>query len=332
MAELRRDPINSRWVIVDVDSPKSPESFEKEHYEFTGEECPFCYGNEQATTPEIDVFRFPETKPNTPGWQVRVVSNKYPALKIEGALDSKAVGIYDMSNGVGAHEVIIDSPYHKQCLVDLLDNEAVAVIDMYRKRTIELLKDKRFKYILIFKNHGPSAGASIEHDHTQLIALPMVPKNVQEELSGTFEYFHSRERCLFCDIIAQEFKEKARIVQESQHFIALCPYAPRFPFETWILPKKHNALFHTIGEPEKRDLAKILKDMLARLQKVLYNPAYNFTIHTAPAGGEYAKSYHWHIEIMPKLTRVAGFEWGTGFYIVPTPPEVAVHYLREVTL
>jgi len=203
---------------------------------------------------------------------------------------------------------------------------------MYCKRTIDLIKDKRFKYILIFKNHGPSAGASLEHDHTQLIALPMVPKNVAEELKGSQDYFRYKGRCVFCDMITQEFQEKARIVQETEYFVSICPYASRFPFETWILPKFHSANFQHMNNEEKIDLAKILKDMLARLKKVLYNPAYNFIIHSAPLSGDYKESYHWHIEIMPKLTRVAGFEWGTGFYIVPTPPEKAIHYLREVTL
>jgi UDPglucose--hexose-1-phosphate uridylyltransferase len=201
---------------------------------------------------------------------------------------------------------------------------------MYCRRALTLIEDKRFKYILIFKNHGPSAGASLEHEHSQLIALPMVPKNVLDELHGSHHYYNFRGRCVFCDIIFQENQEKERIILENEDFISFCPYISRFPFEIWVMPKKHSPYFCHMEEKEKVTLSKILKQTLVRLKKVLSDPAYNFIIHTSPLDEINKESYHWHIEIMPKLTRVAGFEWGTGFYIVPTPPEVAAKYLREV--
>ncbi|MFA5356521.1 MAG: galactose-1-phosphate uridylyltransferase [Candidatus Omnitrophota bacterium] len=330
MSELRRDPIGGRWVIVDTDHPSKPEDFEYDPQSWKGGTCPFCPGNETMTPPEIEVFRDPSTQPNTPGWQVRVVSNKFPALQIEGELDRRGLGIYDISNGIGAHEVLIDSPYHNKDLTDLLDHEIEQVITMACRRSLDLAKDKRFKYILIFKNFGASAGASLEHPHTQIIALPMVPKNVMEELKGSKNYYEYRERCLFCDIIKQELREKERVILENKNFLAFCPYVSRFPFETWIIPKKHNSYFCHMQIDEIPDLASILKQTLIRLKKVFSNLPYNFVLHSAPVTNEDGiEYYHWHIEMMPKLTRVAGFEWGSGFYIVLTPPELAAKYLRE---
>ncbi|OGX26346.1 MAG: galactose-1-phosphate uridylyltransferase [Omnitrophica WOR_2 bacterium RIFCSPHIGHO2_02_FULL_45_21] len=328
MAELRRDPIVERWVIIDTDHPSGPEDFEKEPLAFRGGDCPFCYGNESTTPPEIEVIRDPATESNKPGWLVRVMANKFPALQIEGDIERRGLGLYDISNGIGAHEIIVQTPYHHKELSDLEDYEVENVIKMYCRRMTDLHKDTRFKYILLFKNYGPSSGASLEHPHTQLIALPMIPKNVQEELDGAFKYFDYRERCIFCDINRQELQEKERIVFESKYFLAFCPYVSRFPFEVWIIPKKHQDAFCQMAHEQIPELAKMLKSTLSRISDVLLHPAYNFIIHTSPINTEYRQGYHWHIEIMPKLTRVAGFEWGTGFYIVPTPPELAAKYLR----
>ncbi|MFH1507312.1 MAG: galactose-1-phosphate uridylyltransferase [Candidatus Omnitrophota bacterium] len=331
MSELRRDPIAGRWIIVDTDHPNKPEDYEHEPTIWKGQaNCPFCYGNESQTPPEIIAIREPGTAANTPGWHVRVVSNKFPALQVEGDIDRRGLGIYDLSNGVGAHEVIIDSPYHTKDISDLENHEIANVITTLCNRILDLRRDKRFKYILIFKNFGPAAGASLEHPHTQLVALPMVPKNVKEELNGARNYFDFRERCIFCDIIRQELQEKERIVFENKHFLAFCPFVSRFPFEIWIIPKKHNGYFSQMPSEEVPDLALIIKEVISRVKKVFGNPAYNFMIHTSPINGDQnVEGYHWHIEFMPKLTRVAGFEWGTGFYLVPTPPEMAAKYLKE---
>lgn len=329
MSELRRDPIAGRWVIVDTDHPSKPEEFEHELHGWRGGVCPFCYGNESLTPPEIEAIRDPHTGPNTSGWQVRVVPNKFPALQIEGDLDRRGLGIYDMSSGIGAHEVLIESPYHHKDLPDLLNNEIENVLNMLCRRATDLIKDKRFKYIMIFKNYGPSAGASLEHPHTQIIALPMVPKNPLEEIKGAQEYFDYRERCIFCDIIRQEMQEKERIVLENKYFLSFCPFVSRFPFEIWIMPKKHNAYFCHLPQEEIPALASIFKDTMAKVKKVFPSLAYNLMIHSAPINGDGGvEGYHWHIEFTPKLTRVAGFEWGSGFYLVSTPPELAAQYLK----
>ncbi len=332
MSELRRDPIGGRWVIVNTDDPLKPEEYGRDILKGGKSPiCPFCYGNEAQTTPEIISLRDPGTQPNTPGWQVRVIPNKFPALQIEGDLDKRGLGMYDLSNGLGAHELVVETPYHEKDLCDLTVQELTNVINFYCQRTVDLERDRRFKYIMIFKNYGVSAGATIEHPHTQIIALPMVPKNVKEEIIGAQNYFEYRDRCVFCDMLRQELQEKERIILENKNFLAFCPFVSRFPFEIWIMPKKHAKYFCQTPYEEIPDLAVILQGIVAKVKKVFGDISYNFIIHTSPSNseGENTDSYHWHLEFLPILTRVAGFEWGTGFYIVPTPPEIAAKLLKE---
>lgn len=332
MDQLRRDPIVGRWVIVFTDKPRLPGDFGVEPEHDKKGPCPFCYGHETMTPPEIQAHREGVTQPNSPGWSTRVVPNKYPALRIEGRLNRRGVGIFDMSDGIGAHEVIIEAPDHRKNLAELLDHEVEKVIWAYRDRSVDLQGDKRFRYIMIFKNHGYSAGASLSHSHSQLIALPMIPKNVHEELNGAHTYYEYRERCIFCDMITQEKEDHQRLIAENSRYLAFSPFASRFPFEVWILPKEHHSDFSLIRTEDVIELARILKDVLLRIKKVFNNPSYNFIIHTAPIEQSEREDYHWHIEIMPKLTRIAGFEWATGFYINPTPPEIAAKYLREAKI
>jgi UDPglucose--hexose-1-phosphate uridylyltransferase len=331
MGELRRDPVVGRWVIVETDHPKKPSDFKYEQNIVTGGLCPFCYGNEFMTPPEVSCYRDPGTGANTPGWQVRVVPNKFPALQIEGDLDRRGLGIYDMSNGIGAHEVVIESPYHNKDIPDLLDQEIQSYLNMCSLRMADLKRDRRFKYIMVFRNYGSAAGASLEHPHTQLVALPMVPKNALEEIHGARDYYNYRERCIFCDIIRQEIQDKIRVILENKYFISFCPFVSRFPFGIMIMPKQHSGCFCDASGDEILALSQILKETLTKLKKVFVNLSYNYIIHSAPVNGDSeAEYYHWHLEIMPKLTQVAGFEWGTGFYLDSTSPELAAQYLKSV--
>jgi UDPglucose--hexose-1-phosphate uridylyltransferase len=331
--ELRKDPIIGRWVIISTERGKRPSDFSGEPKRKTESKlCPFCPGNESATPPEIIAIRPNSSEPNKPGWTLRVISNKYPALRIEGDLNREGMGLFDKMNGVGAHEVIIETPDHDKDLVDLDIKQVEALVWAYRERAMDLKKDPRFQYILIFKNQGEAAGASLEHSHSQLIATPIVPKRVMEELEGSIQYYQFKERCIFCDAIKQEIDDEERVVIQNDFFISLEPFAPRFPFETWILPKKHQASFEEIKKEEIPSLAAILLETLQRLAKALNNPPYNYILHTSPVDNNCTEEYHWHIEIMPKLTRVAGFEWGTGFYINPTTPEDAAAYLKEIAI
>ncbi|MFH1700552.1 MAG: galactose-1-phosphate uridylyltransferase [Candidatus Zixiibacteriota bacterium] len=332
MPELRKDPVIGRWVIISTERGKRPAQFTKNEKRIDPKACPFCPGNESATPPEIISYRVNGSESNRPGWTLRVVSNKYPALVIEGELSREPKGIYDRMHGVGAHEVIIETPDHHIDLVDLPVSRIKDVLWSYRERYMDLQRDPRFKYILIFKNHGQAAGASVEHSHSQLIATPIIPKRVAEEVIGAKKYYEYKERCIFCDIMRQEISDNERVVEESDSFMAFAPYASRFPFEIWLLPKAHSSNFIDIDTELHDELAAILKRILMKLKTGLDNPPFNYILHTSPVGNEYRDYYHWHIEIIPKLTRVAGFEWGTGFYINPTRPEDGAKFLRELEL
>jgi UDPglucose--hexose-1-phosphate uridylyltransferase len=333
LPELRKDPVTGRWVIIATDRAKRPSDFVREKVEIRGSGfCPFCYNNESKTPPEIMAYRSDGSARDTPGWSLRVVPNKFPALRIEGSLSRQGEGLYDKMQGIGAHEVIIETPDHQQTLATLPPQTIEDVLWAFRDRIVDLEKDHRFRYILIFKNHGEAAGASLEHTHSQLIALPVVPKRVLEELDGAREYYSYRERCIFCDMFRQEMESGTRMVAENAAFVAIQPFAPRFPFETWIIPKSHQSAFKESMTPEYAQFALILKSILTRLDIVLEHPAYNFVIHTSPLPDTSNDYYHWHMEIMPKLTKLAGFEWGTGFYINPTPPEEAARFLKEAVV
>jgi UDPglucose--hexose-1-phosphate uridylyltransferase len=329
MTELRKDPIVGRWVIISTERAKRPQEYPQEPAVRRGGVCPLCPGSERMTPPEILAYR-ENGHANDPNWTLRVVSNKFPALRIEGELGKAADGIYDRMNGIGAHEVVIETERHDIDLFDLPEKRFQDVLWAFRDRLLDLKRDHRFKSVIIFKNHGAAAGASLSHSHSQLIALPVVPKRVMEEMTGCREYYRFRDRCLFCDIVVQEMEQKARIVEETGEFLAFAPYAPRFPFETWIVPKRHQCAYEMIEEQQARVLAAVFRRTLRRLNLALENPPFNFIIHSAPFQEWAADYYHWHVEIMPKLTKVAGFEWGSGFYINPTPPEESAKYMREL--
>jgi len=329
MPELRKDPIHGRWVIISTERGRRPSDFVVEQHKPAGGFCPLCEGNEGKTPPEVLAFRGNGTPPNSPGWSLRVVPNKFPALRIEGELNREGEGIYDKMNGIGAHEVLVETPLHQETLATLPPKAVENVLWAYRERIMDLQRDPRLRYVLVFKNHGVAAGASLEHSHSQLIALPIVPRRVSEEIEGAKNYFQYKERCVFCDIIRQEIQQKARVISENQAFVSIAAFASRFPFETWVLPKKHHSHFEHMEPFEYEQAAQILSDTLRRMNQVLNNPPYNYIIHTSSFSDTEENYYHWHFEIMPKLTKVAGFEWGTGFYINPTPPEEAAGYLRE---
>jgi UDPglucose--hexose-1-phosphate uridylyltransferase len=337
MPELRRDPINRRWVIIAIERAKRPTDFvKKENNSYSKPEiCPFCEGQEHMTPPEIIAYRDANTLPNTPGWWVRVVPNRFPALAIEGDFNREGVGIYDRMNGIGAHEVIIETPHHNLQIPDMEIHQIKEIIWAYRERYLDLKNDKRFKYIMIFRNYGKTAGASLEHPHSQLIATPVVPVRVAEELKGSLDYYQQKERCIYCDILRQErSNSRERVVVETKEFLAYTPFASRFPFECTIIPKFHHSSFGSINDQECLNLATVLKEVLLRIKKALNDPPYNYLIHTSPCDDEniYRDYYHWHLDILPRLTTPAGFEWGSGFYINPTSPEAAAEYLRNVEI
>jgi UDPglucose--hexose-1-phosphate uridylyltransferase len=327
--ELRKDPIIGRWVIIATDRAKRPSDFARRTVEIKGHGfCPFCPGNESRTPPEILAYRT-RGGANEPGWTTRVIASKFPVLRVEGTEDKRADGLYDKMNGLGAHEVIIESPEHMQSLAQMPRKRVEDLFWAYRDRATDLRRDSRLRYVLLFKNHGEPAGGILEHSHSQIIALPVVPKRAAEEFAGARRYFEFRERCVYCDIVTQELENGSRVVQETDYFLAISPWAPRFPFETWILPKAHSSHAESMSHSEMPDLAGMLQQTLRKLDAVLEHPPYNLVLHSAPVQDAATPSFHWHIEIIPKLTHVAGFEWGSGFYINPTPPEEAAGFLRD---
>jgi len=344
MPELRRDPIIGRWVIIATERAKRPSDFSfaeepgAKKDKKPSSKCPFCEGNESMTLPEIYALRNKTSKPNTPGWEIRVIPSISPFLDIKGDLDRHGKGMYDLMNGIGTHEIIIPTPKHDEgtFIADLPQLEKLTRVII--KRMQELKKDTRFKYALLFKNHGrPAGGGKTKHQHTQLIATPVTPKRVKEELVGAKSYFDYKDRCIFCDMIRQELSDKKRVFLEVDDFLAINPYCSRFPFETWILPKKHSCDFDTMNESDIKSYSKIFQLTLKKLTNTLGDFPYNIILHTAPFRRRKKKGYwetieedyHWHVEIMPRLTQVAGFEWGSGFYINSVPPEDACKYLKE---
>lgn len=330
MPELRKDPVLGRWIIISKERRKRPTDFAVETSRSMGGFCPLCPGNEKTTPPEVLAFRLGhEQRRDGAGWQVRVVPNKYPALVIEGELGKEGEGLYDRMNGIGAHEVVIESPNHNESLTQMSPGSMFYVFKAFKERIADLERDPRFRYVMVFKNYGRAAGASLEHSHSQLIALPILPRMIVSELAGSLSYFQYKERCVFCDIIRQEMQQNVRVVCQNDQFITITPFAPRTPFEMWVLPKHHSSAFCKQDEYQLHALSMIFSETLRRLDACIPEVPYNFVLHTEPLRSGGVEHYHWHFEIVPKLTSIAGFEWGSGFYINPIPPEEAAAYLRE---
>ena len=339
-SQYRYDILQKRWVIISSERGKRPDDFSSPKDVKESGFCPFCPGNEEKTPREIAAVRDPGARPNSGNWKVRVVPNKFPALRIEGEPGREAEGIYDRMNGIGAHEVVIETPQHNSNMAERSSEEISLVLQVFRDRVTDLMNDTRFKYILVFKNYGMAAGASLAHPHSQIIATTVTPRTIALELNACREHHQVKERCLICDIIKQELADRDRIIVADERFVAFCPYASRFPFEVFIAPRYHQHDYSLATNHDLRGLAMVIRDVLSRLRRGLDDPPYNFILHTSPnARVEPRRShywdtikfdFHWHFELLPRLTRVAGFEWGSGFYINPTPPEEAAKFLRGV--
>lgn len=329
MPELRKDYVTDTWVVFSTYRGHRPVEVEVRRAESGGPAtCPFCPGNEAMTPPEILAYR-DGGEPNGPGWRVRCVPNKFPALTREGAVDRHQRRLFLALTGVGAHEVIVETPDHDGTFATLEEAQVRDIVSAYRDRYVDLTQDARFKYILIFKNHRAEAGATLRHPHSQLLATPIVPRRIMEELQAARGFHEETGGCLYDEILREEGAAGDRVVAETDHFLALAPYAARYPFETWILPRQHESRFEEMGEAEQEGLAALLKDVFGRLDGFLNDPPFNAFLHTAPTDGGDHAYYHWHMEVTPRLTTTAGFERGTGFYINPVLPEDAARLLRD---
>ena len=331
MSELRKDPVIGRWVIIASERARRPGNFvdtSDNDIENENGECSFC-----NNTRELIDCGFPSNG-------VSVVLSKDSVSDPKKEFHRTKQGLYDVIDQFGVHEIVIETPEHLANIADLNIDQIASVFKVYAARMAHLEKDKRFQYVLAYKNYGPTAGGrNIGHTCSHIVATPVQPLRVKEKLVGAKEYFEANKRCIYCDLIRQELESQERIVTETQHFVALIPFAARFLFETWVLPKDHNCNFHNGIKGCEKDLALIMKILLQKYQKGLDDPSYNFVIQTAPFRRTHSNAekwktigqdYHWHIELMPRLTRVAGFEKGTGFYICSIPPEDMAEYLRDV--
>ena len=333
--ELRKDPLLGRWVAV-LNQSKSPSEYVLFPEEANEKDCIFCSGREGELPREIMSIQNPNPSGDSNKWWTRVIPNLSPVFRVEGDLERKGEGMYDKMNSIGANEIIIESPFHSAKPEDIGLDQMARVLITYRDRMSDLEKDPRLRYTLIYKNSGTAAGAVYSHPISLLASTPVIPKRVKEELDGAKQYFAYKERCIFCDLAREELRFGSRVILETRSFVAFCPYASKFPFESWILPKRHNCAFQDIRADEIEDMALILSSVLKKLRNIFDGVSFNYFIHSAPNRiprknhwHTLGEDFHWHLEIMPRLLRTSGFEWGSGLYILPTSPENAAKYLRE---
>ncbi len=322
MSEMRQDPVSGFWVIIAPERGLRPSDFDRRRHgpPHDAGACPFC-----ADRPDGLVAEYPGGgKP----WAVRVLANKYPALQPDGPVKRAQIGPYESLPGVGAHEVFIDTPEHGLDVCNLPATQAAMVLRAYRERMRYYAKDRRMAYAQVFRNFGADAGASLSHPHSQMIVTPVIPSNVKVEIYGSQRHYESFGSCPYCDKLNFELVEGSRLCLQSSGFVALAPYASRLPYEMLILPRHHNHDFTQTTDEDLEDLGGMLSQAVSRLHHVIPGAPYNYFLHTAPFRDGVSAHFHWHIELLPRLTVPGGFEWGSGFHINPVTPEAAAEALR----
>jgi len=330
MSELRQNFATKEWVVIATERSRRPEEMaskrERKQLASYVATCPFCPGNEKLTPPEV--LRVP-TAMDVP-WHARVIPNKFAALSREAQPSRTMHRLRRSVNGFGVHDVIVETPDHAQVMALLPDSYVAEILHIYKTRYDELSLDPRIALITIFKNHGLDAGTSLEHPHSQMIATPVTSLQVRERFQQALRHFDDFGECMFCQMLSEELEEQVRIVAVSEHFVALEVYASPAPFCTHIYPRRHMASFGDISATEVNDLARMLRLILAKLYHGLADPDFNFTIRSAPADSVSVKYFHWYVSVIPRLTRVAGFELGSGMFINTVLPEAATEFLRKV--
>lgn len=333
VSELRQDPTTEEWVIIARERAKRPSDFvnmrpRHELPEFSPS-CPFCPGHESLTPPETLSYR----QRDDGGWQVRVFPNKFAALNPDGKTNRNTrQGFFTEMAGVGIHEVIVETPLHNKSLAFMSEGEVLSVLNAYHERYLKLSRQPFTKLVIIFKNHGSAAGTSLEHSHSQLVVTPVVPKHIRMRHEVAIRYYDNNGHCLYSDLMERELRSGKRIVIETECFVAFHPFASQRPFETWILPKKHQASFGNISRDDRRNLGHVLRLILMKLYRGLSDPDFNYVIDTAPVGDENEPYYMWHMRIIPRLTELAGFEIGSGIYINTAVPEQTAQFMRNLDI
>ena len=329
MPEIRQNIATKDWVIIATERARRPEDFvqkdeRRRDLPAHSPTCPFCLGNEHMTPPEV--FRIPAPGG---GWRVRVAPNKFAAL-VPGDFEALAVqdGLKHFVPGVGVHEVIVENPAHNVTIPFLPDDHVRDLLLTYRTRYRQIEDSTKLEQVVIFKNHGPAAGTSLEHPHSQLIATPIVPPNIRHRVEEAMRYYDEHRECVYCRMLREELADGSRIVQETPHHVAFIPYAAMSPFHIWVLPRHHTAAFRDISDGEMADLAGMLKGVLGKLHVGLDDPDFNLAIRSAPGESKHLRYFHWYISIVPRVTKMAGFEIGSGMFINTALPERSAEFLR----
>jgi UDPglucose--hexose-1-phosphate uridylyltransferase len=330
MPELRQDPVLGHWVILSEERGLRPLPLHPEPPAPAKARCAFCPGNERETLPELAAVRSAGSAADSPGWRVRVVPNKFPALRPDASLEREDSGLFTRRAGRGRHEVIIEGEGHTRSVTALPRERMREVVGVYRDRFRALAREPGLRSAVLIKNVGDAAGMSIEHSHSQLIAAPVASPVLEAELRAARAWaLANAGDCIWCAIVRAERERGERVVALRGGLIALCPWAARFPFETWILPVDHESHFESTGDGVLEPLSGLLPDLLRAIEQRLANPPYNYAIHSAPFGGETTRDYHWRLAILPRVTRVAGYEQASGVFINHKPPEHAAAELRD---
>ncbi len=336
MPELRQNLILKEWVVISTERAKRPEQLREERdidrstYGKYDENCPFCPGNEEKFGNDEVLYREDDEKGN---WKLKILPNKFPALTPAGAnISVHTEGNFRLMDGVGHHEVLIEHSCHHQTIATMEVAEVYRVLKAYRMRMKILQEISYVESVITFRNHGTRAGASLIHPHSQFIALPIIPKDMIARINESIRYHQEHRECIFCRVMNSELENYQRIVMETTHFVAFVPYAAYSPFHIWIYPKRHSSSFLDVTNEELHDMASILRGVLKRLFIGLNDPDYNYIIRTAPKGYYGSDFFHWYLTIVPRLTRTAGFELGSGMFINPSIPEENAEYLRGIQI
>jgi UDPglucose--hexose-1-phosphate uridylyltransferase len=329
MSELRRDPLLRRWVIIAPERRAELLTSRLGHPEFQTEPpCPFCPGSEHLNPEEIFVLRGERSPLNPQGWLVRITPDRKPLLRAESPVERRGVGIFDLMSATGAHELVTDTPDHNAHWADFDQAQMERLLRSYIARYNDLRNDGRFLHTVIMKNHG-APWSRYPHQHSHLVAMPITPRRIEDEIAGAKEYYALKERCVLCDALREEEGRGERMVTANDECVALAPFASGFPFETWILPRVHMTDFGALPERSVPAVAAILRDTVTRLRVALRDPYFSLALHSGPLNGAHGAEFHWHWELIPHLTGQLGMEWATGMYFNPIAPEDAARYLRE---
>ncbi|MBN1755954.1 galactose-1-phosphate uridylyltransferase [bacterium] len=324
MSQIRYDIFQDRWVILAPERHHRPHSYSDEIPPDSGT-CPFCEGNETLTPPEVYAIRPPDTQPDSPGWEIRVIPNKFSAISPNNNQVPECSPDTLCLPGTGVHELIIETPEHSRKISQMPIARLEQILKVYQSRLTAIYSLPFIKYVQVFKNYARTGGASLSHPHTQLMGIPYIPAALRQELKASGQHYRKTSNCLFCNTIQTELQKDLRIPFQTPEFVVLMPFASRFPYECWILPREHHHDFLQTPPEKISRLAEILKKLFQNLEQILGNFPYNLILHSlnknALPDKPVDRTYHWHFELLPRITHIGGFECATGSFINQALPE-----------